>query len=167
MAEIKEINDRFAELNTDVYALSTDYPGQSLALKQDMKLPFELLCDPERKMLKEWGLLNPFEHGGVAVPAVIIIDSEGVICFMSVGGTATRTQLTEILAFLNKQKEDKSHKLNLKKGRKIVIPGPSALWQMTRNFVFQGNAADWRHFFLWPFAYVKIFGAVIKKKFTG
>lgn len=167
MAEIKEINHRFKELNTDVYALSTDYPGQALALKQDMDLPFELLCDPDRKMLKTWDLLNPFEHGGVAVPAVVIVDFDGVVCFMSVGGTATRTQLPEILYFLNKQKEDRTHTLNLRKGRKLIIPGPGALWQMTRNFVFQGNAADWRHFFLWPFAYVKILGAVIKKKLIG
>ena len=164
---MKKAAQGFSDLNTDVFALSTDKPEQSLSLKQDMDLPFELLCDPNRTMLKAWDLLNPFEHGGVAVPAVIIINPEGILCFMSVGGTASRTQLTEILAFLKKQNEDRDYTLNLKKGRKLVIPGPVSLWQMSRNFVFQGDAADWKHFFIWPFGYVKIAGAAIKKKFSG
>lgn len=131
-----------------------------------MRLPFELLCDPERQMVKAWGLLNPFEHGGVAVPAIIIVNQDGIISFMSVGGTATRTRVPEILSFLKVQADDGAHILNLEKGTRVVIPSVGALLQLGRNFVFRGNAADWRHFFLWPLGHVKKAGVFIVNKLS-
>lgn len=129
-----------------------------------MNLPFELLCDPDRQMVTEWGLLNPFEHGGVAVPAIIIVNQERVISFMSVGGTATRTKVSEILSFLKIQSEDGAHIFNMKKGTGLVIPSVGDLFQLARNFVLRGNAADWRHFFLWPLGYVKKAGVFLFNK---
>lgn len=163
MAELKKAHSRFSKYHTDVYALSTDHPEQALALKKEMALPFQLLCDPKRQMLTQWGLLNPFEHGGVAVPAVVIINADNIICFLSVDSPARRTPLSEIFGFLEKQHQDPSFILRMENRRDFLLPGPSVFFQMGRNFIFRGNLADWQHFFLWPLGYIKKAWAAIKK----
>ena len=101
MAEIKKNIDSFKELNISIAAISTDSIKQSQALAREMELPFDLLCDVDKTVINKFNLLNPFEHGGVAKPAIYLILPSGKIGYRSVDGTARRVDITDLLEFLN------------------------------------------------------------------
>ena len=48
------------------------------------ELPFMMLSDPDRKLIKEYDLLNESERGGVAVPAIIVVDRDGYVRYSHV-----------------------------------------------------------------------------------
>ena len=56
-----------------VVAVSVDAPDKSEALRVDLPLPFSLLCDTERRVVRDWGIYNSGEKGGIAKPAVFIL----------------------------------------------------------------------------------------------
>ncbi|HLV79763.1 MAG TPA: redoxin domain-containing protein, partial [Chthonomonadaceae bacterium] len=74
-------------------------------MRQALRLPFTILCDPERRVITEWGLLNPREHGGIAIPSVFVIGADLTIEFASVDRTAARVLPADILAFLAENRE--------------------------------------------------------------
>lgn len=98
-----ELRDRFAELDAlgfRLVALSVDEPRRSLALADQLDLPFTLLADPSREIVTRWGLLNPREKGGIAFPATFVIDRDRVVRFRSLDRTAKRVVLDDLFAFL-------------------------------------------------------------------
>ena len=44
-----------------------------------MFIPFDMLCDTERKVITEWDLLNAEERGGIPVPSVLAIGPGRVV----------------------------------------------------------------------------------------
>ena len=66
MAEYRDRYEELRRLGVEVAALSVDPPGASERLRSELRLPFPILCDPERRVIACWGLLNSREHGGVA-----------------------------------------------------------------------------------------------------
>ena len=71
-------------------------------MRQTLQLPFTILCDPERSVITEWGLLNPREHGGIAIPSVFVIGPDRRVEFMSVDRVASRVMPEEILKLVTK-----------------------------------------------------------------
>jgi len=43
-----------------------------------------MLSDSEKVAMKEYGVYNPSERGGIAIPAVFIIDKSGTITYAKV-----------------------------------------------------------------------------------
>jgi peroxiredoxin len=84
----------------DVVALSVDEPTRSAALRQQLGLDFPILCDTGRVVVRAWDLYNPREHGGIAVPAVFVVDPDLLIRYRSVDATAARVRTDGILEFL-------------------------------------------------------------------
>jgi hypothetical protein len=153
LAEIKKNMDRIEQSNTQVFALSVDIPERSAGFRQAMQFPFELLCDPEKKVVKLFHLLNPHEHDGIAYPAIFVINPEGRICYRSLDRTATRVQLTEVLAFLDKLQEDPAFQEQGGKKKAFIVPLPAEMWQILQNMIFRGSGADWKHYFKYTFVY--------------
>ncbi len=63
-------------------AVSVDTPAQSAEVVRKNKLPFAILADVDRQMLRRFGLLH--ERGGpsgedIALPAHLLIDRDGHI----------------------------------------------------------------------------------------
>jgi peroxiredoxin len=56
-----------------VAVVSVDSPERSEALRVDRCLPFPMLCDTERRVVREWGVCNTGERGGLARPAVFVM----------------------------------------------------------------------------------------------
>jgi alkyl hydroperoxide reductase subunit AhpC len=150
LAEIKRIFGRIKASGCAVYALSADSPAISAALKEEMALPFELWCDEDKTVITAFGLLNPDEHGGIAYPAIFVINADGTICYRSLDRTATRVNLKEVLDFLVRFARTPDIRVESVSKKKVIIPKPSALRQLLRNLIKRGNRSDWRHY--WQFS---------------
>ena len=81
-------------------AVSVDPPKASEALRTQLSLPFPILCDTERRVVRDWDIYNSREKGGIAKPAVFVIDSNQVIRYASVDSVATRVPAVEIVHLL-------------------------------------------------------------------
>ena len=84
----------------DVVALSVDEPQRSQALREQLGLAFPILCDTGRVVVQAWDLYNPREQGGIAVPAVFVIDPDRRIRYRSVDSTAARVRVDGVLEVL-------------------------------------------------------------------
>jgi len=164
LAEIQKHHDTYTRLDTRVFALSTDSPGQSANLVRKLKLSFTLLCDEDKKVVDLFDLRNPLEHDGIARPATFIINPEGKICYRSLDGTAKRVDLTDEMAFLEQLHKDTNHTLQAGPKKTWIIPSPKDNWRISMNMIATGNFADWKNLFLLPVHYLKIFGTKIKNR---
>ena len=77
----------------DVAALSVDSAERSAALRDQLTLPFPILGDVTRAVVQAWDLYNPREMGGIAVPAVFVIDPDLRVRWRSVDSTRKRVAL--------------------------------------------------------------------------
>ncbi len=52
-------------------------------------LPFDLLCDPEAKVIRQYGLFHhePFHDKDVSLPANFLIDRDGRIAWSWIAGS--------------------------------------------------------------------------------
>lgn len=83
-----------------VAALSVDDPTRAEAMHAELQLNFPVLCDSQREVITAWGLLNSGEKGGIAYPAVFVIDPERKVRYRSLDRTASRVSTAEVVAFL-------------------------------------------------------------------
>ena len=83
-----------------MFALSVDAPAQSQALRTQLGLEFPILCDTEHNVARAWDLYNARERGGIAIPAVFVIERDRRIAYRSIDGTAARVRTDGVLEFL-------------------------------------------------------------------
>ncbi|MFF0495698.1 thioredoxin-dependent thiol peroxidase [Nocardia aobensis] len=81
-----DFRDNLAELNDaglDVLGISPDKPSKLAKFRDNEKLTFPLLSDPERDVLQEWGAYGEKTMYGKRITGVIrstfLVDEEGVI----------------------------------------------------------------------------------------
>ena len=98
----------------DVVALSVDAAAATQALRTQLGLEFPILCDTERVAVRAWDLFNERERGGIAVPAVFVIDPDRRVRYRSIDATASRVRTDGVLAFLRGGA--------LPNGRTVVLP---------------------------------------------
>lgn len=66
--------------------VSVDDVGRNAAMVAKLRLPFPLLADPGGDgAIKPYGLWHAEEHGGVAHPAVVVVDPSGEETYRVVG----------------------------------------------------------------------------------
>jgi peroxiredoxin len=99
LAEYRERYDEIRRSGANVAALSVDEPARSEAVRQELQLPFPILCDTARKVVTDWGLLKR-EKGGIARPAVFVIDRDMRVLFASLDNDATRVPTDTVVGFL-------------------------------------------------------------------
>ena len=100
MAEYRDLYEKIRVAGADVVGVSVDEPSRSAAVRQELQLPFEILCDTQRQVITDWGILNPREKGGIAQPAVFILDRDRRVRFASVDRDAARVPATTVVDFL-------------------------------------------------------------------
>ena len=67
--------------------IAVDSVGQQAAMVEKLRLPFPLLSDPGgEQAIKPYDLWNEQERGGIAHPAIVIVDPQGTVAFRSVSG---------------------------------------------------------------------------------
>ena len=115
----------------EVVALAVDDPARSEPLRREMRLPFPILCDTRREVVRAWGLYNPKEHGGIAYPAVFVIDRDRIVRWRSLDRTATRVRTDAVLRFL-----EEGH---VPPPRRVVLPRLRDFVRALRNWITRGG----------------------------
>lgn len=100
MADYRDHYEDIRAAGAEMAAVSVDPPEKSEALRRELRLPFTILCDTERRVVKEWDIYNPREHGGIAKPSVFVIGSDAVVRYSKVDSVARRIPPSEIIRIL-------------------------------------------------------------------
>ncbi len=113
-------------------AVSVDAPEKSQSVRRDLRLPFPILSDAQRRVVREWGIYNPDEKGGIAKPAVFILAPDRTVRFVSVDEVTSRVPAAEIFRRLSEQGPSPGS------NRKTLIPGPAVFFRALRNAMRMG-----------------------------
>jgi peroxiredoxin len=100
---LADYRDHFQQIRAEganVAAVSVDAPPASRDLRERLSLPFPILCDTERRVLREWDLYNAREKGGIAKPAVLVIDRGRIVRYSALDRVAKRIPPDDILRVL-------------------------------------------------------------------
>ena len=100
MADYREHYLEIQAAAASVVAVSVDAPESSEAVRAHLSLPFPILCDTERRVVRHWDIYNSREKGGIAKPAVFVIDQDRVVRYAAVDTVVKRVTATEIVRLL-------------------------------------------------------------------
>lgn len=81
-------------------ALCVDDPARTEPMRTQYGLTFPILSDQARTVVRAWNLYNAKERGGIAIPAVYVLDAERRVRWCSIDRTAARVSPSATLAFL-------------------------------------------------------------------
>jgi len=134
---LADYRDHYLEIRptgASVVAVSVDGPETSETLRVDLSLPFPILCDTERRVVKDWGIYNSGEKGGIATPAVFIIDPSQVVRYAAVDSVVRRVHAAEIVFLLQNAAEGQPVR------RRVHIPLLSEWISAVRNGIQRANS---------------------------
>ena len=138
MTELKWHYETLRKYGVQIYALSVDAPEKTSLLVEERQLPFDLLCDVDRKVVEQYDLCARDQHGGIAYPALFIIDRQGTIVYRSLDYLSIRVDVKEIVGFLEKLQQDPTHQMHGKRKKWI----PPSVKQFFRNWGLLPNPFD-------------------------
>lgn len=81
-------------------AIAVDPSEKAEAVRRELHLPFPILCDTSREVVQQWKIFNEREKGGIARPAVFVVDRDLTVRFQSVDTDAARVPARTVLLFL-------------------------------------------------------------------
>jgi peroxiredoxin len=125
LADYRDHNEAIRAAGASMAAVSVDPPAKSEALRRELRLPFPILCDTERRVIQNWDIYNPSEKGGIAKPAVFVIDHDRTVRYSRVDTVTTRVPPSEIVRILGAEEQPVR--------RKIYIPRPSDFLRAIRS----------------------------------
>jgi len=128
---LADYRDHYIEIRAagaDVVAVSVDPPIKSKALQRELRLPFLILSDAGRRVIKDWGIYNPNERGGIAKPAVFVIDRDRTVQYSEIDDVATRVPASEIVRILRGTGRREAQ-------RRVYIPRLSDFFRAIRNML--------------------------------
>jgi peroxiredoxin len=129
LADYREHHQAIRTTGASLVAVSVDGPEKSEALRIHLSLPFPILCDTGRRVVRDWGIYNSREKGGIAKPAVFIIDLSRVVHYAAVDSVVRRVPAAGIVSLL--QNAAKAQPL----GRRVHIPLLSEWISAIRNSI--------------------------------
>lgn len=100
MAEYGRAYEAIRAAGAHVVALSVDSQARTAAVRAQLALPYPVLCDPARAVVRAWDLYNPHEMGGIALPAVFVIGPDRYVRYRSIDATRDRVATDGVLRFL-------------------------------------------------------------------
>ncbi len=128
MAEYSERYDEFRAVGAEVAALSVDAPQRAEQVRQQYALPFPILCDTERQIVERWGLFNREEKGGIARPALFLLDRDRRVRVVSMDGEVTRVRAADMLAYLRAHPIGAAGAVDSSGPRKrVILPTPKEM----------------------------------------
>lgn len=128
MADYRDHYQEIRASGANFVAVSVDPPDKSEAVRRELRLPFGILCDTNRRVVQEWDIYNAQEKGGIAKPAVFILDPGRLVRFASVDTVASRVPASEITALLRNVRENSP-------SRRFVFPRPRDFFHAIRNMI--------------------------------
>ena len=100
MADYREHYSEIRATGVSVVTISVDSPEKSEVVRPELRLPFPILSDVERRVVREWDIYNVREKGGIARPSVFIIDRDRSVRYCSFDSTSARVPASEIVRIL-------------------------------------------------------------------
>jgi peroxiredoxin len=134
---LAEYRERYAEIRrvgANVAGVAVDSPRVSEALRRQLDLPFTILCDTGRQIVRPWGVFNSKEKGGIAEAAVFIVDRDRIVRFLSIDTMSARVPAPAILEFLRAGMPELSTPL----ARKSLSLGFPDVFRGVRNLIKYG-----------------------------
>jgi len=128
LAEYRDLYSSLRGAGANAAAVSVDAPEKSESVRRELRLPFSILSDAERRVVREWNIYNAKEKGGIAKPAVFILNPDRTVRFASVDEVASRVPAAEIVRRLSERD------LGLA-ARKVLIPGPATFFRAVRSAI--------------------------------
>jgi peroxiredoxin len=132
LAEYRDLYSSFRAAGANLIAVSVDAPEKSEAVRRELQLPFVILSDAQRRVVRKWDIYNPREKGGIAKPAVFILAPDRIVRFASVDTVASRVPAAEILHRLSENAPGADA------ARKRIIPCPATFLRAIRNALRMG-----------------------------
>jgi peroxiredoxin len=126
LADYREHYAQIRATGADVTAISVDLPRKSEALRRELRLPFPILSDSERRVIREWDIYNPREKGGIAKPALFVINRDRTVRYSKVDTVATRVPAAEVLRILGSA-------VGVPVRPSVYIPHPADFLRAIRN----------------------------------
>lgn len=126
MADYRDHYNAIRAAGASVVAVSVDGPAKSETLRRDLQLPFSILCDTDKRVIREWGVYNPDAKDGIAKPSVFILNNDRVVRFAAVDEVTKRVSAEEVLRILQTGAAPPSFR------RKTYIPRLRDLWTAIR-----------------------------------
>lgn len=96
-------------------------------MRHELALPFPILCDTERRVIQQWDIYNAREKGGIAKPAVFVIDCDRMVRYSHLDGVAKRVPASEIIRILDATAGPQSIRC------KVYVPRPSDFLRALRS----------------------------------
>lgn len=132
MADYRNCEAEIHAAGAKLAAISVDSPEKSQAVREELHINFPILCDTRRQVVREWGVYNEREKGGIAKPAVFIFDSGRSVRYVSVDEIASRVRASDVAGLLA------AHDGAPAPHRHTLIPGPSTWVRAVRNSIHYG-----------------------------
>ena len=128
MADYRDHFNEIRSAGATVVAASVDGPERSEVLRQQLSLPFPILCDTGRRVIQDWDIYNPLEKGGIAKPAVFLISRDRIVRHASVDTVSSRVPPSEIIRVLTDAASQTAR-------RKFYVPNLGEWVRAIRNSV--------------------------------
>tara|TARA_Y100000758_G_scaffold76813_2_gene51639 strand:- start:1709 stop:2173 length:465 start_codon:yes stop_codon:yes gene_type:complete len=81
--EFRDIHGEFSKLDCEIYGISPDDESSHNKFIDNHSLPFTLLCDPDKKMIQEygvWGEKNMYGKKSMGIiRSTFLIDKDGIL----------------------------------------------------------------------------------------
>jgi peroxiredoxin len=132
LADYRNCEAEIRSKGAKLVAISVDSPEKSQAVREELHLNFPILCDAQRQVVREWGVYNAREKGGIAKPAVFIIDPGRSVRYASVDEIASRVRASDIASLLA------AHDGAIVVHRHPLVPGPRTWVRAVRNSIHYG-----------------------------
>ena len=81
----------------ELITISADDQNYAWSMGMTTGAKYQILSDGDRSTIKSYGVYNAAEHGGIAHPAVFIIDKSGRIQYMYIGKDAGDRPADEVV----------------------------------------------------------------------
>lgn len=121
LAKYRDRYAQFRQWGVHMVALSVDTPADTARMNAILQLPFPLLCDPERTLIRSWGLLNADDFH-TAFPATFLVDRNRQLRFTSVDDTYATARVEDVLALCISLRKGEVPSLTI--GRYFTMPMP-------------------------------------------
>jgi len=133
LADYAAHDEEIRAAGAGVVVVSVDSPNKSAALRHNLRLPFMILSDTGKQVIKDWGIYNPREKGGIALPSVFILDRDRTVLYASVDSTFARIPTADIVRILQSPGEAPSA------ARKRYFPRLVGIIRAVRNSFRRGG----------------------------
>jgi peroxiredoxin len=97
LAEYRARYDELRGAGAGIAAISVDDPSRAEPMRRDLNLPFPILCDTGREVIRAFDLVNASE-GEIAYPAAVVIDRDRRVRYRVLESTTARASVAEVVA---------------------------------------------------------------------